>query len=203
MRKTILSLCCLGLFTVSTYAQNEDESSVSIYLGGLIALPSSDGFSHSYDEGYHAFAGIGGNLSDEFHLIGKAEYTEFDLATSNSDPFDGNGLSIWSFGGDLRYALGSDNTAKLRPFLLGGVGVAVVDFANTHSNVNIDVDNNNNQFPLTDRPNDEKFYYNVGVGMELTASENFGLFIQGRYVSIATTGENMSYVPISLGLRIF
>ena len=104
---------------------------------------------------------------------------------------------MWMFGVDGRYAFGLP-AAPLKPFVLGGLGFARMSMT--------DLEGSN---PLIASFNEYKpeaqtdMYFNIGAGVELKTGPMWNLFLQVRYVSVATEGESSAFIPVSLGVKFF
>jgi opacity protein-like surface antigen len=86
--------------------------------------------------------------------------------------------------GDLVVSPGSAD-AKIRPYLLGGIG-----FFNVKS-----------EQGSTEFPSDTKFAFNLGAGLRFGGSGRMSFFVEGRYLSIQTEGSSTGMIPIAVGVR--
>lgn len=81
-------------------------------------------------------------------------------------------------------------TSPVRPYLIGGVGV--YNFKTTGSsdvgNV-IDTDNSTTKFGI-----------NGGAGFDFKAG-SAGLFVEGRFHNVFTSGSDINFIPITVGIR--
>jgi opacity protein-like surface antigen len=83
--------------------------------------------------------------------------------------------------GDL--TLSPKMTGKLAPYVLAGVG-----FQNGKSSVPGDDGNT-------------KFAWNAGAGVGIQAG-GVGIFLEGRFLSIRTSGSSTNLIPLSAGIRL-
>jgi hypothetical protein len=187
MKKLTVVLCFTLLAAVSLSAQNVKP--FNLYLGAGGSVPSGD-FGNVYKFGYHATAGVGFKLMPSLELVPKVEFHIFTLDKSGlTGTISGGNVSALMFGGDARFTFPLPG-AGMKPFVLGGAGLASLRFGEL--TVNTDV---------TPSATASKFYYNVGGGVELAAGPVMSLFVQARYVSIATEGGSSNYIPITVGIK--
>ena len=197
MKKMIL--CVAALMALSPFASAQSGVPFSLYGGGLLSIPNSpDGFKDSYKNGYHLMLGIGLKTMPMMQLVGKAEYHRFGANYSGMSGLADGGENIALYGVDLRFSPGAP-AIPFRPFVFGGGGLASVRY---------------NQFTGSDPlatavanaglPTDEsKFFYNFGGGLEVKFAPMVSLFAQVRYVNVSTEGQKTSFIPITVGLKIF
>ena len=176
----------------------------SIYAGGAISLPNApESFADTYKTGFHAWAGVGFNAAPSFQIIGKMEYQTFGLDESlfslaqGVSSVSGGTWKMLMFGADGRYSLGLP-AAPIKPFFLGGVGLARIDVSDFQTSDPLVTS-------LLNAANDPvtKMYWNIGGGVELKAGPAWSLFGQIRYVSVQTEGDASAFIPISVGLKFF
>ncbi len=196
MKKSLLAMICVVVFALSVSAQV--SAPFSLYAGGALSLPSApDGFKDSFKTGYHGLIGLGYKMGPGFQLVGKAEYHKFAFDFAGLSGVDGGDSKMWMFGGDGRFALGLP-AAPVKPFVFGGVGIANIKQSDFGGNLSL-ASSLTPSFPESQN----KVYYNFGGGVELKTGPGFCLFVQGRYVSIATEGNSTSFIPITVGLKFF
>lgn len=189
MRTRFIVLVVLVLIAVSAQAQVPAKP-FSIYLQGGITLPSGpEEISDAYKMGYHFGGGLGIALGPMFQVVPKAEY---HLIPRDFGDLDGDGLelSVILVGADLRANINLP-AAPIKPFLIGGGGMAI-------SKTN---DGTMDSSPFEQSDSQSDFYFNVGGGLNLSAGPGFSPFIQVRYVSISTEGDDIVTIPVSLGLK--
>lgn len=198
MRNVSLLLFCL-VFVVGSAMAVVPTSPVSLYAGGLVSIPSSpDLFSNGYKTGYHGTAGIGLKAAPNFQLVGKLEYHTFKSEFSGVAGIQDGSRKILMFGGDARFAP-SMPAAPVKPFFMVGIGFANVK-QDSFTGPSLLASSLNTVLP----PGDEtKFYFNVGAGVDLFSTPKLGVFLQARYVNVATSGEALQFIPVSLGLKFF
>src|SRR3954468_11877040 len=90
--------------------------------------------------------------------------------------------------GNVVFKFKSSEGAAFRPYLIGGGGV--YNFKQTGSADPGQVLEGGTT----------KFGLNAGAGFDFKAG-SLGLFIEGRFHDVFTSGENLKFIPITLGLR--
>ncbi len=196
MKKALLTVVCMVVFVFGVSAQV--PAPFSLYVGGALSLPNApDDFKNSFKTGYHGLVGLGYKMGPGFQLVGKAEYHNFSFDFADLSGLEGGNSRVWMFGGDGRLALGLP-AAPIRPFGFVGLGIANVKRSEFDGPLTLTAALND---ALPDAQN--KVYYNIGGGVELKFGPSLNLFVQGRYVSVATEGDNTTFVPITVGLKFF
>jgi opacity protein-like surface antigen len=193
----------VALFAFASVASAQVPNPISLHFGGAISIPNSpDAFADAYKTGYHGWAGVGYKVMPNLQIVGKIEFHTFKLDV-DSDPLllgtdiSGGKNNMWMFGVDGRYSFAMP-TSPLKPFVLGGLGFARMSMT--------DLEGSN---PLIASFNEFKpeaqtdVYFNVGAGVELKTAPMWNMFLQVRYVSVATEGSSSSFIPVSLGVKFF
>lgn len=198
MRNVSLLLFCL-LFLAGSAMAVAPSPPVSLYAGGLVSVPSSpDLFSDGYKTGYHGTVGVGLKAAPNFQLVGKFEYHTFKSEAAGLLGIQDGSRNILMFGGDARFSP-SMPAAPVKPFFLAGIGFANVK-QDSFTGPSLLTSALNTAIP----PGDEtKFYFNIGAGIDLFSTPKLGMFIQARYVNVATSGEALQFIPVTLGLKFF
>ncbi|MEA1979672.1 MAG: outer membrane beta-barrel protein [candidate division Zixibacteria bacterium] len=200
MKKVVFTIIMVLVFAFGANAQVPTvPSPFSFYGGGAVSIPASpDGFDATYKTGWHGMAGVGYKIAPKFQVIGKLEYHNFGT------DLDALALS----GGNEKYAMfGADTkftpnlpSIPFSPFVFGGVGMAHIafdDFTSDTDPLSASVMN----AAIPDAQN--KLYWNFGAGFDVKAGKVWSLFVQGRYVSVATEGESTTFIPFTVGLKFF
>jgi hypothetical protein len=90
--------------------------------------------------------------------------------------------------GNLVYKFKTSEESRFRPYLIGGGGV-------------YNVKTTGNVTPGTlFEGGVTKFGINAGAGFDFKAG-GAGLFIEGRFHDVFTSGENVKFIPITVGIR--
>ncbi len=199
MKKLALALALLLTLTLSASAQTP-SAPFSLYGGLGLTLPQSpDGWKDNYKTGYHFMAGIGFKVNPMLQVIGKAEYNTHKSEFGDLPGISGGDQKNLMFGVDGR--LGFDMpAAPIVPFFIAGIGLAHLSWSDFEGSVPEEV----GEFIASAMPDSEtKFYFNVGGGVTLKSGPGFSLFLQGRYLSIATEGDSQASIPITVGVKFF
>lgn len=171
----------------------------SIYGGGLVSIPNAPTeFKDAYKNGFHGMIGLGYKAAPIAQIVGKAEYHHFGYDLTNVSGLTDGAQSVWMYGADLRLGLNLP-AFPIKPYLLAGGGLAHVSFT-PFAGTNLSLATALNDV-LPEAQN--KIYYNIGGGLDFKLAPMFGFFAQVRYVRISTDGDPTSYVPLTLGLKLF
>ncbi|MCH7946586.1 MAG: outer membrane beta-barrel protein [candidate division Zixibacteria bacterium] len=197
MKKTLLTIVALFIFSSLAMAQIP-SSPISFYGGGALSVPSSpSGFSDGWKTGYHGFAGVGFSVAPKMKIVGKVEYHSFasDFGITN---LDGGAMKVLMFGPEAQLSLGAP-MVPIKPFLSAGVGMASVSFADfTGTDPLVAALNTANSGASS-----TNFFYSIGGGLEFSIGPTASFFVQARYATISGDGGSTSFLPISVGLKIF
>ncbi len=185
MKKIALLTAMLVVIAASAFAQVPSKP-FSIYVGGGLSFPVSPDstFKTLYKTGYHGLVGLGFGTMPIMQFVAKAELHSF-----SADASDLGNFTVLMFGADVRFAFGVP-AAPIKPFVLGGGGLAHVKVGeSTIGSITIPSASEN------------KFYYNIGGGVEFNAGSTLKLFVQARYVGFKADEENYAFIPVSVGLK--
>ena len=152
-------------------------------LGGGIDLPLGD-FDDAAKLGFHGLAGVSvvpTNWPVGIQVDGN--YSQF----SDDTPADLKFQLIYGTA-NLVYKFKTSEETKFRPYLIGGGGV-----------YNFKV--NGDDVPTGVDDSETKFGINAGAGFDFKAG-SAGLFIEGRFHDVFTTGSNTTFIPITIGVRL-
>jgi hypothetical protein len=152
-------------------------------LGGGIDLPLGD-FDDAAKLGFHGLAGVSvvpTNWPVGIQVDGN--YSQF----SDDTPADLKFQLIYGTA-NLVYKFKTSEESKFRPYLIGGGGV--YNFKVKGDDVPAGVDDS-----------ETKFGINAGAGFDFKAG-SAGLFIEGRFHDVFTTGSNTTFIPITIGVRL-
>ena len=157
---------------------------VEFSLGGGISNPLGT-FNDATKLGWNGLAGL--SFVPTGWPVGiqvDGEYQQF--------PFDGfSGHERFLIGtGNLVYKFKSSEDSKVRPYLIAGGGV--YNFKATGSST---VSGNFSTSGST-----TKFGINAGAGFDFKAG-SAGLFIEGRFHDVFTSGKDATFIPITVGVR--
>jgi hypothetical protein len=92
--------------------------------------------------------------------------------------------------GNIVFKFKTSEESTFRPYLIGGGGVYNFKTTGTDDLGGIiDTDNSTTKFGL-----------NAGAGFDFKAGA-VGLFLEGRFHDVFTSGENLKFIPITVGIR--
>ena len=201
MKKWMFVLLALTAF--GSVAMAQVPNPISLHLGGAVSVPNSpQAFADAYKTGFHGWGGLGYKFMPNFQVVGKVEYHRFALDVDANPLLAGEDISgghnnMFMYGLDGRFSLGLPQV-PVTPYILGGAGFARMSMTDLEGSSSL-VASFNEYKPESVT----EMYYNVGAGVELKTGPMMSLFLQVRYVSVATEGESSSFIPISLGLKFF
>jgi len=179
MKRTIAGFVAAGLLTVALAAPASAQARGYVGFGGGVSIPTGN-FGDAYKTGWlgQVIAGItgpsgmlGGRIDGMYvrHSVDGVADASTQLLGANADLVVSPGSAA----------------AKVRPYLLGGVG-----FFNSKSEVG-DVEGEG----VTD------FSFNLGGGLSLKAGNKMSVFLEARYISVQSDPSSTGFIPISIGLR--
>jgi opacity protein-like surface antigen len=88
------------------------------------------------------------------------------------------------------YKFKTSEGSTFRPYLIGGGGVYNVKTTGS-SDVGTIIDTENSE---------TKFGVNAGAGFDFKAG-SAGLFVEGRFHDVFTSGNDVQFIPVTLGVR--
>lgn len=199
MKKIIL--LTIGVFFIASavFAQAPSKP-FSIYVdGGVNMVTSPQWFKDYHKLGYHFEGGLGIKALPFIQVVGRVGIhrivKDWTFVQGLSDVLDGGNVKIMTFGLDAKATLGAP-MVPIKPYGLAGIGFAKVSEDDiTFTGVGSIAD----YYPYQ-IPDQTKFYYNVGAGLEL-GSGPFNFFFQAKYVSISLEGGSIKYIPVSFGIK--
>jgi hypothetical protein len=150
-------------------------------LGGGVDMPLGV-FNDGFKTGFHGLAGV--SFTPPAWPVGiqvDGTYSQY----SDDTPLDIKEQLIYGTG-NLVYTFKTAETSKFHPYLIGGGGVynAKPKGDDVPSGVS----------------SETKFGINVGAGFDIKAG-GAGLFAEGRFHDVFTNGENLKFIPITVGVR--
>ena len=197
MKKLLILTVILAFVALSANAQISKP--FNIYAGAGLSLPMGpDAIKDTYKTGIQGLGGVGFSMGPKFQLVGNIGYNSFamdweqleqTLSLSLTD-MSGGSLIAFTIGVDGKFDLGLP-AAPMTPFLVGGAGLAMLSIS--------DVSDGTFSVPVS--YDATKVYFEFGAGVEFKAGPAFNMFLMGKYVNIATEGESLSYVPVTLGVK--
>ncbi len=155
----------------------------SFSLGAGLTFPSG-ALSEGINTGFHGLAGVsfvpGGSpvgirVDGMYHRFGLDE----DDVDANFQMLNGTASAVYRFV--------TSEESKIHPYVIGGLGLY------------------NYKFTGDDVPDDfgseTDFGFNLGAGFDFAAGST-ALFVEGRYHSVFSDGDNLKMIPITVGIRL-
>ena len=176
--KAVAALAMGMLVSTSTlHAQGAEFS-----LGGGVDVPLGD-FDDAAKLGFHGLAGVSvvpTNWPVGIQVDGN--WSQF----SDDTPADIKYQLIYGTA-NVVYKFKTSEETRFRPYLIGGGGV--YNFKVKGDDVLAGVDDS-----------ETKFGINAGAGFDIKAG-SAGLFVEGRFHDVFTSGSNTTFIPITVGVR--
>jgi opacity protein-like surface antigen len=158
-------------------------------LGGGLGIPLSN-FDDIAKLGWHGLAAVsvvptgspvGIQIDGQYHQF-KLDEDVFGRGSLKDRFIFGTANAVFKFK--------TAETSPVRPYLIGGLGA--YNFKTTGSSdagAVIDTDNSRTKFGV-----------NGGAGFDFKAG-SVGLFVEGRFHNIFTSGKDINFIPITVGFR--
>ena len=151
-------------------------------LGGGIDNPLGN-FNDAAKLGFHGLAAV--SFVPEGSPVGfqvDGNYSQF----SDDTPLDVKFQMIYGTG-NVVYKFKTSEETQFRPYLIGGAGV--YNFKLKGNDVPTGIDDSQTKFGI-----------NAGAGFDFKAG-SAGLFVEGRFHDVFTSGDNTQFIPITVGVR--
>ncbi|HEY6785141.1 MAG TPA: porin family protein [Gemmatimonadales bacterium] len=150
-------------------------SAQRIMVGGGLLMPMGD-YKTADKMGFIGQAGVG-FPAGPIGIRVEADYGQ----TSHKNGVGGNSKIIGGMGAAVYHF---KTPASVTPYVLGGVGLY---------NVKVDVTG-------LGSASETKFGFGVGAGVEMKMT-SMSLYLEAKYMNIATSGSATTFIPITVGLR--
>jgi Outer membrane protein beta-barrel domain len=173
----------LGAVLLATAGATPAVAQAKFSLGGGLSLPLGD-FGDATSTGWHGLGAVSftpPNLPIGFQV--DAMYNRFSF-DNVPDDFDGN-FRIFQGTANAVYTFQTSEDSKVHPYLIGGVG-----FYNGKASGD----------DVGDTESDTNFGLNGGAGFDFMAGA-VGVFVEGRFHSVFSEGDNTNFIPITVGVR--
>jgi len=155
------------------HAQSQPTEGIRFGVGGGLTLPMGN-YADFDKAGWHLLGLIQVPISHSpVHFRADAMYGQ----TSHKSGLGSGNTTLTGATADLLYHLG-DRAAKVRPYVLGGLGFYSVDVGGA---------------------SESKLAFGFGGGI-LFGVGTMHAFLEGRYMSVQTSGSSLNFLPISLGV---
>jgi Outer membrane protein beta-barrel domain len=156
-------------------------------LGGGLTLPLGD-FGEGAGTGFHGLAAVSFQPgSSPVGIQVDAMYQRFGV---EEDPILGDvdaNFQLIQGTANAVYRFQSSEDTKIRPYIIGGVGLYNLKLTGDDAPDNLD---SNTDFGI-----------NGGAGFDFVAG-SVGLFVEGRFHNVFSDGESMNFIPITVGVRL-
>jgi hypothetical protein len=164
----------LGLYLAPVLgAQNQPTEGIRFGVGGGLILPMGN-YADVDKAGWNLLGVIQLPISrSPIHLRFDAMYGQ----TSHKSTFGSGNTTLTGATGDLLYHLG-EHAAKVRPYVLGGLGVYNVDAGGS---------------------SETDFTFGFGGGI-LFGIGTMHAFLEGRYMRVQASGASLPFVPVTFGV---
>jgi hypothetical protein len=171
VRLGILAIVLVVFATPGLGAQAQPTEGIRFGVGGGLTMPI--GTYGDFDKaGWHALGVL------QFPIGQAPLHGRVDAMYGQTSHDVGSGsTTLTGATGDILYHIG-DREASVRPYILGGLGFYNVDFGGA---------------------SESKFAFGAGGGI-LFSIGTMHAFLEGRYMSVQTSGSSLNFLPITLGL---
>lgn len=152
------------------------QAQVNIGVGGGIAIPTGD-FGDAAKTGWHGLANVGYDLPSGLGIRGDFYYGQHK--------FEGGADAKWKLAGGLGNVYYSFQTpGAVKPYIIGSVG-----FFNLKADAG-----------AAGSADETKVSFGGGAGIKFKAGSDASIFVEGRYLTINTSGSNANFIPVSVGV---
>lgn len=180
MKRIVSVVLAAGVvFALGTTAA---QAQVSLGFGGGVSIPLGD-FKDVAKTGWNGLANIGYDLPSGLGVRGDFYYGQHSAKGAPS------GVSAkWKIAGGLGNVLYSfGGAATAHPYIIGSIGF--MDLKATASAGGVSAS-----------ASETKVAFGGGAGVKFKAGSRASIFIEGRYLTINTSGSNANFIPITLGV---
>jgi Outer membrane protein beta-barrel domain len=146
------------------------NAQVSLGVGGGITLPTGN-FKDGAKTGWNGVAVVGYSLPSGVGVRGDFYYGEHKAKVGSAKAKLAGGL------GNVFYAF--QTAGSVKPYIIGSAGMM------------------NAKAPGF---SETKFTWGGGAGIKFKAGSDASIFVEGRYLSISTSGDKTNIIPISAGV---
>lgn len=172
--KAVAALAILALTATAAQAQ-----SVTIGLGGGATIPTGD-FKTAAKTGWHGLANIGYNLPSGLGFRGDFYYGQNNWKAGISG-------KAKLTGGLANVTYEFQNAGGIKPYVIGSAGMFNTKGSASGGGVTI-------------TGSETKFTFGGGAGVKVKAGPKANVFLEGRYLSVQTSGSKTNFIPVSLGV---
>ena len=160
-------------------------------------------FKDGWKMGFGFGGGVGLQFNPQIEASGKFYYNTFgfdwDKLIGGASGVSGDGADFQAieFGVDLKYMFAAGGqTALLKPYVVLGGGFVNVKF----TDATITGGTTTYMIPFSGI-SETKINFSGGAGLDYMMSPQMGIWVEGRFLLIATEGESISFLPIRAGIK--
>ncbi len=173
----------LGAGTALAIGATAAQAQVSFGVGGGVTLPLGD-FKDVAKTGWNGLANIGYDLPSGVGVRG-----DFYYGQNNAKGVPSGVSAKWKLTGGLGnvlYSFGGAGSAQ--PYLIGSVGFMNLKATASSGGVSASA-------------SETKMTFGGGAGLKFKAGSKASVFVEGRYLSINSSGSNANFIPITIGVN--
>ena len=164
----------IALFVLAIGASPAQAQSVNFGVGGGLTIPIGD-FGDVAKTGWHGLGIIGYQLQSGIGLRG-----DFYYGQNNSDP---SGAKFKLAGGLGNVTYSFSGKSSVTPYVIGSIGY-----------FNFKAEGGGGS------TSESKIAFGGGGGIKFKAGSDSQFFVEGRYITINTSGSNANFIPITAGI---
>ena len=154
------------------------QAQVNVGVGGGVSIPLGD-FGDAAKTGWHGLAIVGYDLPSGLGVRG-----DFYYGQNNAKGVPSGVSAKWKLAGGLGNVLYSFSAGTVHPYVLGSIG-----FFNLKADAGSAGSNS-----------ETKVAFGGGAGLKFKAGSDANIFVEGRYLTINTSGSNANFIPITVGV---
>lgn len=203
MKVLSIAITAIYLVVLTSIGIAQDRKFEFMAGGGIESPISPSQFNDLFELGFTGKFAAGYFISPQFTVGANLSYNRFGLDRSGlfkeigvlEDPnitVSGGELSVFEFAGVAKYYI-LPGSRMTNFYILGGPGVAVSRSAEITVKTPEETMTSNSE-------SETDFMLTGGVGLRQKLGSNLGLFVEGRYSYLFTTGDNISYLPLRIGI---
>jgi hypothetical protein len=172
--KVLSAVVALALTATAAQAQ-----SVTIGIGGGATIPTGD-FKTAAKTGWHGLANIGYSLPSGLGFRGDFFYgqSSWKAGVSGKAKLTGGLANVF-------YEF--QNAGGVKPYVIGSAGMF-----NTKGSAS--------SGGFTISGSETKFTFGGGAGVKFKAGAKANVFLEGRYLSVQSSGTKTNFIPVTLGV---
>lgn len=174
--KRIVSVA-IAAGAVMMLATASAQAQVNVGVGGGVTIPLGD-FGDVAKTGWHGLANVGYDMPSGVGVRG-----DFFYGQNSFDGADGKTKLAGGFGNILYHF----KSAGVTPYVIGSIG-----FINAKGEATAG--------GLTVSGSETKIAFGGGAGLKFKAGSDSHIFVEGRYITVNTSGSNTNFIPITVGI---